>query len=164
MTPRTQSSSPSPTPSPGTLSVTALVASLPHLSMTELWQLWDKHFDDRPGHHHRGWVESRLAYRIQENAFGGMKPSLRKKLQDIGQTGQLPRQLQNKTRLLPGTILTRSYDGAEHRVLVHGGKDFEYLGQRFKSLSAVACHITGTHLSGPAFFGLPTHNGKKERA
>ncbi|GHU12139.1 hypothetical protein AGMMS50225_19350 [Betaproteobacteria bacterium] len=30
-----------------------------------------------PGHHHRVWLESRLAYRIQECAFGGLKPSLR---------------------------------------------------------------------------------------
>ena len=146
---------------PDAPSVAARIASLPHLSMKALWRLWDEHFDDRPGHHHRGWVEGRLAYRIQELAFGGLKPALRKKLQDIGATGQLPRPLQAMNGLLPGSTLTRVYEGVEHRVLVHGGKDFEYLGQRFKSLSAVAGRITGTHLSGPAFFGLA---GKKERA
>ena len=68
-------------PPPAT-SVAAQVAEIPHLSMGDLWALWDEHFDERPAHHHRGWLESRLAYRIQERAFGGLKPSLRKKLED----------------------------------------------------------------------------------
>ena len=51
---------------PSTASVAARVAALPHLSMDDLWALWDDHFDERPGHHHRTWLESRLAYRIQE--------------------------------------------------------------------------------------------------
>ena len=55
-------------PPPAT-TVAAQVAGIPHLSMGDLWALWDEHFDERPGHHHRGWLESRLAYRIQESAL-----------------------------------------------------------------------------------------------
>lgn len=54
--------------------------------MEALWTLWDEHFKDRPGHHHRLWLESRLAYKIQELAFGGLKPSTRRKLEKIGET------------------------------------------------------------------------------
>ncbi len=50
----------SPTPA----SVAARVAALPYLSMDDLWALWDDHFDEQPNHHHRVWLESRLAYRI----------------------------------------------------------------------------------------------------
>ena len=71
---------------PTITSVAARVAGLPHLSMGDLWKLWDEHFDERPAHHHRVWLETRLAYKIQERAFGGLKPSLRKKLEDIGET------------------------------------------------------------------------------
>jgi hypothetical protein len=78
---------------PTITSVAARVAGLPHLSMGDLWKLWDEHFDERPAHHHRVWLETRLAYKIQERAFGGLKPSLRKKLEDIGETGLLPKQL-----------------------------------------------------------------------
>ena len=53
-------------------------------------------------------------------------------------------------------------DDVEHRVLVRGPNDFEYQGQRFKSLTAIARHITGTPWSGPAFFGLKTKDGRKE--
>ena len=54
----------------GPASVAARVAELPHLPMERLWALWDEYFDERPHHHHRTWIESRLAYRIQERAFG----------------------------------------------------------------------------------------------
>ncbi|MDR2873045.1 MAG: DUF2924 domain-containing protein [Xanthomonadaceae bacterium] len=147
---------------PTTPSVTARIASIPYLSMDDLWNLWDEYFDERPGHHHRGWLESRLAYRIQERALGGLKPSIHKKLEEIGETGVLPKSLRGDSqRLLPGTLLTRIYDDVEHRVLVRGPKDFEYQGQRFKSLSAIAGHITGSHWSGPAFFGLKSPASKR---
>ncbi len=146
---------------PDVATVTARVAQLPHLSMEQLWALWDDHFDERPGHHQRVWLESRLAYRMQERAFGGLKPSVRKQLEDIGQTGLLPRAMRrDANRLLPGTMLTRVFDDVEHRVLVRGPNDFEYDGRRYTSLTAIACHIAGTRWSGPAFFGLTT----KERA
>jgi hypothetical protein len=133
--------------------------------MCDLWSLWDSHFEDRPQHHHRTWLESRLAYRMQERAFGSLKPSIRKQLEDIGQTGLVPRHLrQDAHRLLPGTVLTRVYDDVEHRVTVHGGRDYEYQGQRFKSLSAVAGHITGSHWSGPVFFGLKESAAKRNRS
>lgn len=150
---------------PSTTSVAARVAAIPHLSMSDLWALWDDYFDERPGHHHRTWLESRLAYKIQERAFGGLKPSLRKKLEDVGETGILPKSLRGDAqRLLPGTILTRIYADVEHRVLVRASNDFEYQGRRFKSLSAIAGHITGSHWSGPLFFGLKTPTAKKVMA
>ncbi|AUM00813.1 hypothetical protein B4966_12030 [Rhodocyclaceae bacterium] len=96
---------------------------------------------------------------------GALKPATRRKLEGIGQTGILPRQLRrDASRLLPGTVLTRIFNDVEHRVLVRGPQDFEYQGQRFKSLTAIARHITGTHWSGPAFFGLKTKDGQKEPA
>jgi hypothetical protein len=141
--------------------VTARIAQLPHLPMGSLWALWDEHFDRRPHHHHRTWLESRLAYKLQERALGGLKPTLRRKLEAIGETGILPKRLQREAdRLRPGTVLTRVYDDVEHRVLVRGVRDFEYLGQRFTSLTAVARVIAGCPWSGPAFFGLKT--GKKQ--
>ena len=56
------------------------------------------------------------------------------------------------------------YDDVEHRVLVRGSNDFEYQGQRFKSLSAIAGRITGSHWSVPVFFGLKTPATKKVTA
>ena len=140
---------------PDTATVSARIAQLPLLPMDSIWAMWDEHFDQRPNHHHRTWLESRLAYKLQERAFGGLKVPVRRKLESIGETGVLPKNLQREAdRLLPGTILTRIYDDVEHHVLVRGVRDFEYRGQRFTGLTAVAKVITGCPWSGPLFFGL----------
>ena len=55
-------------------SIAAQIAQLPLLPMQNIWALWDEHFEDRPRHHHRTWLESRLAYKIQEKALGGSNP------------------------------------------------------------------------------------------
>lgn len=137
--------------------VASKVAALPQLPMSAIWALWDEYFDERPQHHHRTWLESRLAYKIQERAFGGLKGAVRRKLENIGETGILPSRLRREAdRLLPGTVLTRVYDDVEHQVIVRGMRDFEYLDRRFTSLTAVAKAITGSQWSGPLFFGLKT--------
>ena len=61
---------------------------------------------------------------------------------------------------MPGTRLVREWQGVEHAVTVLES-GFEYQGKPFKSLSAVANAITGTHWSGPLFFGLKTQGGEK---
>jgi hypothetical protein len=55
--------------------------------------------------------------------------------------------------LSPGTRLVREWQGQTHQVTVLD-KGFEYAGQTYASLSAIARHITGTPWSGPLFFGL----------
>ena len=149
-------------PLPDTATISARIAQLPLLPMDSLWALWDEHFDQRPNHHHRTWLESRLAYKLQERAYGGLNVSVRRKLESIGETGVLPKNLQRDAdRLLPGTMLTRTYDDIDHHVLVRGVRDFEYRGQRFTSLSAIARVITGSPWSGPLFFGLKSRNKKE---
>lgn len=131
------------------------IAQLPYLPMENLWALWDQLFEQRPNHRNRTYLETRLAYRLQERAFGGLSPSVRRRLEQIGETGIVPRLSQREANsLLPGTLLTREYDGVVHRVVVRGPGDFEHQGRRYKSLSAIARAITGTQWSGPAFFGL----------
>lgn len=140
--------------------VATQVAQLPSMSMESIWALWDQHFDQRPNHHHRTFIESRLAYAIQARAFGGLSVATRRRLEKIGETGVVPRLAQRAANQLhPGTELLREYGGATHRVLVRGHADFEFEGRRYKSLSAIARTITGTQWSGPAFFGLKTSKG-----
>ena len=136
-------------------SIAAQIARLPELSMEDLWALWDECFERRPNHHQRTYLESRLAYRLQERAFGGLRPTVRRRLEQIGETGVVPRLSHREgNRLLPGTMLVREYAGVEHRVLVRGPGELEWQGRRYTSLSAVARAITGSPWSGPVFFGL----------
>lgn len=135
--------------------VAARVAALPKLPMKELWALWDKYFPRRPSHHNRGYVEGRVAYKMQEAAFGGIKPEVRQQLIRIGQAqSKMKTRTTNDIHIVPGTVLVREFDSREHRVTALADGGFEYEGRRFKSLSAAARHITGTQWSGPVFFGL----------
>lgn len=138
-------------------SVRAQLAALPSLPMAELWALWDQHFARRPGHRNRHYVESRLAYRIQEQAYGALPINLRKMLVDAGAKRSKIKTTTGRgaqTLLMPGTTLIREWDEREYRVTVTPEGLFELNGQVFKSLSAAARHITGTRWNGPKFFGL----------
>lgn len=141
----------------------AQIALLPSLPMENIWALWDELFDRRPGHHHRTYLESRIAYRLQERAFGGLPRHVRTKLEQIGETGEVPNHKRRaSTELAPGTTLVREFNGIPHRVTVLDDGNFMFNGSVFKSLSKVAREITGTSYSGPVFFGLkPTSRERK---
>lgn len=86
-----------------------------------------------------------IAYRLQEQAYGGLKPEIRRALLEGKPRSHLPAG--------PGTILIREWHGVEHVVTVHADR-VEYRGERYRSLSVVARLITGQRRSGPNFFGL----------
>ena len=143
--------------------VIAQIAQLPDLPMDGLWALWDDLFDRRPGHHQRTYLESRIAYRLQERAFGGLPKHVRAKLEKIGETGEIPNNKRRaETQLAPGTTLVREFNGVTYRVKVLEDGRFDLNGRPFKSLSRVATEITGTVYSGPVFFGLkPSSRARK---
>ncbi|TXF11555.1 DUF2924 domain-containing protein [Pelomicrobium methylotrophicum] len=143
-------------------SVAARVAALADLPMNELWALWDRYFPRRPSHHNRHYVEARLAYKLQEEAFGALKPEAREQLLRIGEAhSRIQRRARREIHIVPGTVLVREYGEREHRVTALPDGGFDYEGRRFRSLSAVARFITGQHWSGPLFFGLVKQ--KRER-
>src|SRR5271167_130814 len=96
-----------------------------------------------------------LAYRIQEKALGGLKPSTRRLLAKVAAhaSADRPIEVAPEPNLKPGTVLLREWHGTQHQVIVReNGVVFN--GQQYKSLSQVAYRITGTKWSGPLFFGL----------
>jgi hypothetical protein len=141
-----------------TLSVAAQVAALPTLPMQELWTIWDRYFQRRPDKTNRSYIESKVAYKLQEAAYGGLSEQTKRKLINIGMRHSKikGRQLPREIELAPGTVLIREWAERDHKVTVTATGTFEYDGQHFKSLTAVARHISGTHWSGPLFFGLKT--------
>jgi hypothetical protein len=135
-------------------SIAAQVAALPKKTMPELRQMWRELFDKEPPGFSRSYLISRLAYRIQELAYGGLKPATRARLDTLAD-GLDPKAARKRVLNGPvaGTQLIREWRGVEQRVtvLIDG---FEWEGRRYKSLSAVARAITGTQWNGPLFFGL----------
>ncbi|MEW6133148.1 MAG: DUF2924 domain-containing protein [Pseudomonadota bacterium] len=132
------------------------IADLSQMSMADLWPIWDRYFSRRPDYPNRTHVESRIAYKLQEEAFGGLASETKQRLEAIGAKHSKIklRARPRKFDFAPGTVLLREWGEREHRVTVDADGHFEYEGRRFKSLTAVARHITGQHWSGPLFFGL----------
>ena len=96
-----------------------------------------------------------IAYRLQEKAFGGLKPTTRRLLQRVATEGAARRATNTTSahRVRPGVVLLREWHGATHQVTVLTD-GVRFRGQRYRSLSAVARAITGSRWSGPLFFGL----------
>jgi len=142
-------------------SVAAQLAALPTMPMKNLWALWDAHFPRRPGTWNRDYVASRVAYKIQEAAHGGVDPDIRRRLVRLGESQSVFGKRRSEVHLMPGTVLLREYESNEYRVTVTPEGFYDLNGKVFKSLSAAARHITGVNWSGPAFFGVKQVNGKK---
>jgi hypothetical protein len=137
-------------------SVAAQVAALSNLPIAQLWALWDQYYPRRPENPNRSYLQSRIAYKLQEAAFGALSPDTQRLLINIGirHSKIKGRQKSRDIYLAPGTVLVREWGERDHKVTVTALGSFDYEGMCFKSLSAVARHISGTHWSGPLFFGL----------
>lgn len=138
----------------------AVLAKLVALKTTptpKLKEQWRELFDTEPPPYNRRFLENRLAYRIQELAYGGLRPETIERLEALANDldgGDPNRRRQTaKDRPIAGTRLIREWQGIEHCVTVRDD-DFEYQGRPYKSLSAVARSITGTRWNGLIFFGL----------
>lgn len=99
-----------------------------------------------------------IAYRVQANAFGDLDAASARFLDKAASGKRDLKALTDKIdlrnqELLPGAILTREWNGRDHRVTVLEN-GFAWEGRIFDSLSKIAATITGTKWSGPRFFGL----------
>jgi hypothetical protein len=133
------------------------IAALKDTPTADLRVLWSKLFETEPPRHNRRFLESRLAYRIQELEYGGLKPATIERLDALsnGLSGEkvTKRRIRADQHPIAGTRLIREYQGIEHCATVTDS-GFEYQGQPYKSLSAIARAITGTRWNGWVFFGL----------
>lgn len=129
---------------------------------------------------HRQYLIRKNAWRIQANAFGGLSERAKRRAAELANDADIrvmapktlispPQDGQSSTHTLrlaprdprlppPGSAIVRQYKGKKLRVVVlEGDLGFEYDGHRYDTLSAVAKHITGSHINGFRFFNL----GKK---
>jgi Protein of unknown function (DUF2924) len=138
--------------------LTAEIAALSKASIEDLRKRWKTLYGNEPsGHIGRSFVIRAIAYRLQEKAFGGLKPSTRRLLARVAEEAAVRSSRKNPPmrKARTGTILVRRWQGNGHRVTVLGdGVSFN--GKRYRSLSEVAREITGSRWSGPRFFGLRT--------
>lgn len=143
-------------------SVAVQISRLPEMGQAELVQKWLEVFaSECPHPNNRQFIIQRVAHQLQVRRYGGLDETARKRL--AGYAEDIPQKVQSEHRIsrpLPGTIILRQYKEEEHRVVVlHRG--FEYRDVQYNSLTEIAKVITGTHCSGPMFFGLARRAPKK---
>jgi hypothetical protein len=160
-------------------SLAAEIAALPRLRVSELRARFAEVFGEPTPSHNKVWLVKRIAWRLQAQAEGDLSERARRRAAELvadvdlrlaaPHTGPTPSdsapapvralRIPADERLRVGTILTRRYKGRtlEVEILDHG---FACDGQVYRSLSAVAKAVTGSHCSGHFFFGL-TEKGPK---
>jgi hypothetical protein len=96
-----------------------------------------------------------IADKLQQAALGGLPPAAKRKLAALARSDPLDKDAARNPllRLKPGSKLVREWRGRTHTVLVLED-GFEHDGKRCASLTQIARAVTGTHWSGPRFFGL----------
>ncbi len=132
--------------------------------MTEIQEMDLPALRDEWRRHHRAPPPRRLsrdllirgiAYKRQEQVYGGLSRATRRRLRTLAkafsETGRVAPD--NGTKVRPGTRLVREWQGRTHVVTATEG-GFNYDGEAYGSLTAIAQRITGAHWSGPRFFGL----------
>jgi len=163
----------------GKPSIAAQVAALQKLNVAQLRVRWKEVFGEETKQRHRVYMIRRLSWEIQRQHYGDELSAEAKarlhELQDEFRTSPpetwfkgarhnrssaTTKQVHDVKAPKPGTILTREYKGERIAVTVRGHREFEWQGEIYRSLSGVAKAITGSHLSGNAFFGLI---GNRER-
>ncbi len=133
----------------------AEIAGLSKLGTDELRERWKAICGKAPSRETgRSFLTRAIAYRLQERAYGGLKPSTSRLLARAAEENATGSSKRPQTRMAQtGTILIREWQGTAHRVtMLDDGVSFN--GKRYRSLSEVAREITGSRWSGPRFFGL----------
>lgn len=151
------------------------VARLEKMSVNQLAKRFEEVFGEECRSRHKRYLVRRIAWRLQANAEGGLTDRARQRAEELADDAEIrvtpPREKKKASddepsvatipvasgrdsRLPPpGNWIERDYKGRTIRVLVVAD-GFEFEGQRYKSLSAIAKAVTGSHMNGFLFFRL----------
>ncbi len=141
---------------PASADLSAKLAALAELDAASLRKEWRRLYRSHPPKRTgRDLLARTIAYKLQERALGGLNAATKRKLRTFAE------QLESGggtvfdagISLKPGAKLVREWHGKTYTVVVLEN-GFQFDGRRVRSLSQIARKITGTHWSGPRFFGL----------
>lgn len=164
--------------------ITVQINQLRKMTVGELRKKYREVYGEGTKSGNRDWLWKRIAWRIQEQAYGGLSERAKQRAEDIAdeadirlrvpknafsgvtdETGKIiigrPKGLAGRDKRLPapGTIITREYKAETYAVKVLDN-GFEYDNRMFRTLSSVAREITGSHWNGFAFFNLLKRRSK----
>lgn len=163
------------------LNVAKEVAALEWMTVDQLRARYAEVFGERTNGRHKEWLIKRIVWRMQANAEGDLSERARRRAEELANDADLrmtpPRErkpaadakertvtvtaaVKPSGDLLSGMVLKREYKGRMVRVTVLAD-GFEFEGERYKSLTAVAKAVTGKHWNGFHFFNLRNNGGDR---
>lgn len=163
------------------LNITRELAQMSRMTPKQLREKYQEVFGEPTRSGNRRFMEKRIAWRLQANEEGDLPDRVRRKALAIARDSDLrttapashrvpdpakrtftkPVKFRHPKAPVPGSQLARTYKGRQVIVTVLAD-GFEYEGEKYRSLSAIAKAITGSHVSGNAFFGLTSRKKSKE--
>ncbi len=146
---------------------------LKNMKVSSLKEKYREVFGEESRSNNKQFLFRRIAWRIQAIKEGDLSERARRQAEELARDVDLriraprsfslgtttPREIisfslpQDRRIPIPGTILTREYQGKTIRVMVLS-KGFEYEGKIYRSLSALAKIVTNSHWNGFGFFNL----------
>lgn len=161
------------------------IETLEAMTPSDLRERYAAVFGEPSRSNNRRWLVRRIAWRLQALEAGDLSERARARAAELARDADLRSrppgdfahrgpalgaalrtvsgQVVRRDDRVPvvGTVLVRPYQGTDHRVTVLTN-GFEYGGTVYRSLSAVAYAITGSHWNGYHFFGLkaPSRGGR----
>lgn len=157
------------------------IAEIERMTVGQMRQQYADVFGEQTCSGNRQWLFRRIAWRLQSLAEGGLSDRAIRRARELARDQDIrvippanltmvPSESVDRTlpapdfiknnrdpRLpFPGTVLSRKYKGHLYQVTVLSN-GFEYNGEIYRSLSAVAYTITGSGWNGYLFFNLIDH-------
>ena len=148
------------------------ILALKETPLPELQKKYSEVFDGKKvPSNNKTLLWQRIAYRMQELAYGGLPEEARNKAKELAKEydpinnkalrpnniidngADKCRILRDRRLPVPGTIITKDYKGTNISVKILD-RGFEYNGKAYKTLTAIAKEITGSHWNGYLFFSL----------
>ena len=153
--------------------IAARIKAFQNMDVARLREEYRELFGEEPRSHNKAFLWKRLAWKVQELEFGGLPEETERRLEALGEKvasemgfdlskpgtrkpKARPRRKPGRrdTRLpMPGTVISRDYKGSDVSVKILD-RGFEHDGKVYRSLSAIAREVTGSHWNGYLFFGL----------
>lgn len=155
------------------------IRALKGMTTGELRDKYREVFSEESRSYNKQYLVRRIAWQLQARDEGGLSERALRRAEELADDSYLrtrapkkipgsndssdrttvrPFSSSHDRRLpMPGTVLTREYKGETITVTVIDG-GFEFDGELYKSLTAVAKAVTGSHWNGYHFFGF-----KRER-
>ncbi|HRQ72368.1 MAG TPA: DUF2924 domain-containing protein [Phycisphaerales bacterium] len=155
------------------------VKALGQLTVPQLKQRYAEVFGEPTRVNHKRYLIKRIVWRMQALREGGLSERARRRALELVDDAEIRLTAPKAPEPGPGPVVTAAFEGGRSASFPRPGtvvrreykgeaivvkvlpRGFEYDGEVYRSLTAIARKVTGAHWNGVSFFGLPSARGKK---